>query len=131
MVPEFAEIYALPCPEVQPPIADGDCQGDADERRLYVRWHVVCPLVRVQIQAAALRSYPVKGVREVGANVGVEVLVDAQCATCVKDEQVQQSLLRKLPYVGENLIRNQVATPGAGLQRELVLCYHDGVPFVY
>ncbi len=89
MIAELAQVYALPCAEVQSP--PGYRNG---ERRAYyaafrMGGHVVVALHCVQIIRLAFLYYMVEDCLHVGTDIRVGILVDGECRRCMLDEKVQ------------------------------------------
>ena len=76
VVAKFAEVDALPGAEGETPIGDGDREAHAEERTLGVGGHVIGPLHGVVIVGLALPHKAVHDLAEVGAHVGVGILID-------------------------------------------------------
>lgn len=80
IVAELAEVDALPGAEGKATVGDGDGEAHTEERTLGVGGHVVGTLHRVVIVGLTLPHEAVHDLAEVGAHVGVGILVDGESA---------------------------------------------------
>ena len=95
IVAELAEVDALPGAEGKTAIGDGDGETHTEEGALGVGGHVVGTLHGVVIVGLALPHEAVHDLTEVGAHIGVGILVDAESTRGVLHEEVEQSRLRQ------------------------------------
>lgn len=101
VVAELAEIDALPCAEIEPPIGDGESESRPYYDGFYVGWHIVRTFIGVEIIWGVFGDEAVKNCREIVAHIRVGILVESQCRRCVFDQQMQQSFMgypRELPH---------------------------------
>ena len=77
-VAELAQVDSLPCTQIEVAASHGQCQGRADDYRLGVRWHVVGPLVGMQIVRGIFRNESVEYLAQVVAYIRVGILVKRQ-----------------------------------------------------
>ena len=111
----FAEVDALPRPHVQTAIGDGNRQADSAECRLGMSRHVVGTFQRVLVLRSVLGNQPVENGLHVHAHIRVAVLVDAESATRMLREDIDDASLRELRQLSQNFIRHQVESPRSGL----------------
>ena len=93
VVAELAEIDALPGAKVQPSARDGYGDADAAERALGMGGHIVGTLQHMVIVGFVLLDHPVENLFQVRPHIRVGILIDAQGATGVLDEEMQQPRL--------------------------------------
>lgn len=91
MIPELAEIDALPGSQKKRAIPHGKRQVRPDQRGLYVCGHVVGAFNRVYVVGVVFRNKPVEDRCKVGADVGVCVLVECQARTRVHEQEMSQT----------------------------------------
>lgn len=78
VVAELAEVDALPGPEGEVAVGDGDGEAHTEEGTLGVSGHVVGTLHGVVIVGLTLPHEAVHNLAEVGTHVGVGILVDGE-----------------------------------------------------
>ena len=78
VVAELAEVDALPGAEGEAAVGDGDGEAHAEERALGMGGHVVGTLHGVVIVGLSLPHEAVHDLAEVGAHVGIGILVDGE-----------------------------------------------------
>lgn len=122
---KFAEVDALPCTQTEAAPCDGDREEGSRERRFGVGRHVVVPFERVDVIGFAFGDESVEYGFQIGADVRIGVLVEAQCGRGVSDEQVQQSRAGQRRQVAQHLFGDEVESLGTGREREFFLCDHD------
>jgi hypothetical protein len=125
-IPKLQIPDALPCTCVQPTICDRDGDTRTDKRRLDMCRHIITALCVMQVQTLALlilRHNPVQRRAHVGAYVFVVVLIQAERARCVLDEEVQQPGLVALDLrqLFQDGVGYEVRAPAARGQGELFL----------
>ena len=76
VVAKLAEVDTLPGAEGEAPIGDGDGEANAEEGTFGVGGHVIGSLHGVIIEGLALPHKAVHDLAEVGAHVGVSILID-------------------------------------------------------
>lgn len=91
----FAKVDALPCAHVQPTVGNRDGKAYSGKCRLGMGWHVVITLKRVYIFRTSLGYDTIKNRLHVYTHVRVAILVDAQSATRMLTEDIQDALLRQ------------------------------------
>ncbi len=86
MVAELAQVDSLPCAEVEAATGDGYGDARAYERSFGVGGHVVGAFEGVEVIWLALSDEAVENAFEVGAHVGVGVLIIVRAAEvcCMK-----------------------------------------------
>ena len=115
MVSIFAEVDALPRPHVQTAIGDGNRQADSAECRLGMSRHVVGTFQRVFLFRSVLGNQSIENGLHVHAHIRVAVLVDAESATRMLREDIDDASFREHRQLSQNLIRHQVESPRSGL----------------
>lgn len=91
IIAEFAEVDALPSAEVQSSVRYRNRQAAADDCAFGVRRHVVVTFEGVLIVRLALFHQAVEDAVHVVTDIRVSILVYAQSATGMLDEQMQDS----------------------------------------
>ena len=125
IVAKLTQVDALPCAEVQTAVGDGDAEADSRETAFGMSRHVVVALEGVVIIRFALAHEVVVYGLHVVTHIGVGILVDAEGATGVLDEEVQQSGFgKRVGQVACHLFGYQMKAPCAGLQGKFSLGYH-------
>lgn len=87
-IAKFAKVYALPCAEVEPPVADRDREACAYDGGLCVRRHVVVTFIRVKVIRLTLFHKPVEYGGKVCLHFRVCVFIYRQGGGSVFDEQI-------------------------------------------
>ena len=125
---EFAQIDALPCAEVQTTTGDGDAEAYSCKTAFGMSRHVIVALEGVVIVRFAFAHEVVVYGLHVVTHVGVSILVDAEGAASVLDEEVQQSGFgKRVGQVARHLVGYEVKAPCAGLQGKFYLGNHAGL----
>ena len=118
----FAHINALPCPQIQTSIRDGDGYATPQKRRLYVRWHVVGPLLGVNV-VQIFWSNIVQRHLQIRPHIWVSVFIDGQTGGGVQQETVHQTA-RELPDFGKGfdyIVGDEMATSAKWRKLDLLL----------
>ena len=124
VVAELHQVDALPRAEGETAVGDRDCERDADDRRLCVPGHVVRALVGVDKDLSlVVGDDVVEGGCHVCAHVRVAVLVERDGSGCVLQEEVNgtDGVVLEGGHVADDLVGDEIAAPGTGGERELVL----------
>ena len=126
IIAELAEIDALPGAEIQASVGYGYGQAHAEQRTLGVGRHVVGPFEHVVIIRLILPYDMVHDLLHVGTHVGVGILVDAEGAGRVFDEEMKQPRLRQRTWkVRQYLLGDEVASPAFGGERKFFWRNHN------
>ena len=123
-IAEFAQVDPLPRAQVDAPAADGKRESRPHERRFRMGGHVVVALVGVDVVGFAFADEAVEDRFQIGAHVGIGVLVEGQTGRGVLDEEVQQSRGGQRRKVRLDLVGDRVEAPAAGAEGEFDLAYH-------
>jgi len=94
--PVLEEVDALPGSQAEPRFFDRDRKLDLGQRALDVRGHVIRPLRGVLVESSVLGDQPTEERLEVGAHIGVGVLLDQQRCGRVWQEHREQAALDAL-----------------------------------
>ena len=78
-------------------------------------WHVISTLQRMLIFRAILRNKTIEYGFHVNTNIRVCILIDAQSATCMFTEYVNNTCLRQLGQLTQNLTGHQMESARLGL----------------
>ena len=125
IVAKLTQVDALPCAEVQTAVGDGDAEADSRETAFGMSRHVVVALEGVVVIRFALAHEVVVYGLHVVTHVGVSILVDAEGATGMLDEEVEQSGFgKRMRQVARYLVGYQMKAPCAGLQGKFYLGNH-------
>lgn len=125
-IPKLQVPNPLPRARVQPSIGNRNRNTRADQRTLHMRRHIIAPLSIVPVQALALlvlRHDAVQRRGHVRAHVLVVVLVQAERARGVLDEEVEQAglVVFQLGELFEDGVGDEVGAAAAGGEGELFL----------
>ena len=120
----LAEVDTLPGAEIQASI--GDRNGDADTAQcgLGVSRHVIGALQGMLILWTVLRNQTVEDGLHIHTNIRICILIDAQSATGMLRENVQDTNLRQFWQLAHDFTRHQVETSAFRFQYDLYLLYH-------
>lgn len=124
MIAVFAKVNALPDSHVQTSVGDGDGQADATQRRLCMGRHVVGSFQCMLILWTVLWDEAVEDGLHVGPHVWVGILIDAQSATRMLAEYVDDASLWQLGQLSNELARHQMEASRLGGKCYLNLLNH-------
>lgn len=118
----LAQINALPCPQIQTAIRDGDCHATPQKRRLDVRWHVVGPLLGVNV-VQIFRCNMVQCHLQINPHIWIRIFIDGQTRGGVQQETVHQTA-REFSDFGkgfDDIVGDEMATSPKWRKLDLLL----------
>ncbi len=127
MIPMFAQINALPCAQVQPPVTDGNRKRAADEQTLDVSGHVIRALVGVPVVGHVGRGQMPAEVRfQVRPHRRIGILVKSQRGGGVLNENMHQphGNLADLGHLLQHVAGDEMKAAGSRAQDDGFLYPH-------
>ena len=115
----------LPCPRRQPPVGNRDRYARAYQCALDMCRHIITPLSIMPIQATLLilRHNAIERITHIGAHILIPVLVEAERAARVLDEERQEPdlVVFELGELLDDRVRYQVRASAARGERKCFL----------
>ena len=120
----LTEIDSLPGTEVETTVGDGDGEADAAEDGLGMSWHIVGSFKGMLIVGTALWYQTVEDVFHIDTHIGVAVLVDAEAATGVLGEDIDDAGLWQGWQLAHDVASDEVESARHGSQGDFCLLNH-------
>lgn len=123
-IAELAQIYALPCSEIESAVCDRQCQHRAYDDCFGMRWHIVRTFVGVKIVRRVLRDKTVEDGAQIVSDIRIGVLVERERRRRMLDHKVKQSSPRKLRKCPKDLRCDEAEATRTGAKRKFSLYNH-------
>lgn len=127
MVAVFPQIDALPSPELQTALADGDGHRRAQQAGLDMGGHIVRAFQAVDIMGGAVRDQLAQMGFQIAAHAGVGVFVEGEGGRGVLDEEMGQADPEPPDFrgLGQQFLGDEVESTGPGFQDDGFLQPHN------
>ena len=104
----FAEVDTLPSAKIQATVSYGNSNTDTAQRGLGMSGHIIGTFQGMLILWAVLWNQSVEDGFHIHTNIWICILIDAQSATGMLAEYIDDTRLRQLGQLTQNLTRYQV-----------------------
>ena len=104
----LAKVDALPSSHIQTPVGDGNGQAHTTQSRFRMSGHVISTLQCMLIFGSILWNKPIENGFHINTNIGGSILIDAQSATRMLAEYIDNACLRQLGQLTHYLSSHQM-----------------------
>ena len=104
----FTEIDSLPGSQIQMPVGDGNSQAYTAKSRLRMSWHIISFLQSMLVLWTILWDKTVEDGFHINPYVWISIFIDAQSATCMLAEDIDDTSLRQFWQLTHYLASHQM-----------------------
>ena len=108
IVPKLTEVDSLPGSQIQMPVGDGNSQAYTAKSRLCMCWHIISTFQSMLVLRSIFWNKTVEDGFHINPYVWIRIFIDAQSATRMLAEYVDDTSLRQFWQLTQYLASHQM-----------------------